>query len=206
MINPDKLPVGVRGYRREETDDLLRRVAWDYQHLLRERDSLAEQVRKLKQIRDDLETDKELLRSEKKQLETELAAARHAAAQRPAREPAPPPQPVAQPSPEPRRDEAALALLEHAQKAARTLRESTRVECEAVLAKARKQAAEIERQAQEKVREASAEVQRLLRVQVELRSQLRQSLESLLREMQAQDGQSPRPDLGDELRRSLSPR
>lgn len=190
MISPEKLPTAVRGYRREETDELLKRVAWDYQQLLHERDGLAEQVRKLKQIRDDLETDKELLRAQRKELEGELVA----------KAAAPPPPP---PRPEP--DDVARALLGNAQRAARELRESTRAECEAILAKARKQATEIERQAHVNARTLAAEVERLERVRGELRDHLRQTLESMLREMQAQDGR-PRPHLGDDLTKSLAQR
>ncbi len=79
-ITAAALPVGVRGYRREETDGLLRRVARHYRLLLHERDALAARVRELERTCDDLEADKSLLRAVRRQLEDELGAQRPARA------------------------------------------------------------------------------------------------------------------------------
>lgn len=183
MISTSKLPVGLRGYRRQETEDLLRRVAWDYQQLVHERDTLAEQVWQLEQARDDLEADKALLRAELKELEA-------AAAEQSARRAVEP--------------DAAAALLATTQKAARALRESTRAECQAIIAKARKQAAELERQARANVEAAAAEVERLHRLQDDVRTQVRGLFEATLRELQPRNGGEQRPHLSDELTRSLA--
>jgi len=82
LISAESLPLAVRGYRREETDHLLQRVARQYRQLLEERDTLATRVRELERVCDDLQADKSLLRAVRKQLEGELQArrpARHAA-------------------------------------------------------------------------------------------------------------------------------
>src|SRR5690242_4180728 len=46
-IDPSKLPVGLRGYDREATDELLKRVAWDYRQALRGHEDRAENDRRL---------------------------------------------------------------------------------------------------------------------------------------------------------------
>ena len=127
-ITAAALPVGVRGYRREETDGLLKRVARHYRQLLDERDALARRVRELERTCDDLEADKSLLRAVRKQLQDELGA------QQPAR--------------------------------------------------------------------ASAEVERLVRLQDQLRSHLRRALEAALRELDV-DAVS-RPRLQDDLEKLLA--
>src|SRR5947209_7391423 len=50
-IDPSKLPVGLRGYDRAATDELLKRVAWDYRQALRAQEERAENDRHIgKQI------------------------------------------------------------------------------------------------------------------------------------------------------------
>jgi len=182
MISASLLPLGVRGYRREETDELLRRVASEYLLVLNERDALAREIRQLEQLCDDLATDKALLRTELKALESELAARPRSAAATPA---------------------ADSARLAGAERELRELREATRVECQAILARTRREAAEIERRARARAQSADAEVQRLLGVQDDLRAKLRGFLESTLRELQAPHGGQKRSGLDDDLTRSL---
>lgn len=184
MISASLLPLGVRGYRREETDELLRRVASEYLLVLNERDALAREVRQLEQLCDDLATDKALLRTELKALESELAARPLSSASTPG-------------------GSDGAALLASAERDLRELREATRVECQAMLARTRREAAEIERLARARAKSVDAEVQRLLRVQDDLRAKLRGFLESTLRELPPPHGREKRSGLDDDLTRSL---
>ena len=56
-INSSRLPVGVRGYRRDATDELLKRVAWDYSQTIHERETLARELEELKQRNEKLEAE-----------------------------------------------------------------------------------------------------------------------------------------------------
>ena len=47
-IDPSKLPVAFRGYDRAATDDLLKRVAWDYRQASRVQDTWTEERERLK--------------------------------------------------------------------------------------------------------------------------------------------------------------
>src|SRR5690242_14645530 len=46
-IDPSKLPVSLRGYDREVTDELLKRVAWDYRQALRAQQERADNDKRL---------------------------------------------------------------------------------------------------------------------------------------------------------------
>ena len=46
-IDPSKLPVAFRGYDRDATDELLKRVAWDYRQALRAQEDRAETTERL---------------------------------------------------------------------------------------------------------------------------------------------------------------
>ena len=46
-IDPTNLPVSLRGYDREVTDELLKRVAWDYRQALRAHEDRTEGDRRL---------------------------------------------------------------------------------------------------------------------------------------------------------------
>jgi cell division septum initiation protein DivIVA len=174
-INGRQLPVGVRGYRRDATDDLLKRVAWDYSQALHDHEALVEAARTLKQRNEELEAQVSALNA---------LVARHTD-----------------------RDEVNRALLANAQRAARELREAARVECEAMLKKARQRAADLERDAQLQLKTSAGEVERLVSLQDELQSRLRTSLESILESIHGRNGQAVQPELDGGLSAdSLAPR
>ena len=54
-ISGATLPSAVRGYSREATDDLLKRVAWDFLQLSHQRDTLLEETAQLRQRNEELE-------------------------------------------------------------------------------------------------------------------------------------------------------
>ena len=47
-IDPSKLPVAFRGYDRAATDDLLKRVAWDYRQAARVQETWTDERERLK--------------------------------------------------------------------------------------------------------------------------------------------------------------
>ncbi len=139
--DPRSLPRSFRGYNRNATEELFRRVAWDY-------GVLAGEHRKLKQALEDQQPP---------------PARRHTDG-------------VAE----------AQSLLAAAQKAARELREATRVECEQALRKARGRAAELEAEAERAAKDSFA----VLEAAAALRVTLRAALARLERETPPVDGVS----------------
>lgn len=78
-------------------------------------------------------------------------------------------------------DDVAHTLLALAQRAARELRETTRLECELMLKKARSHAERIERDVERERESVNAELEELQLLRWELREQMRSSLIALLR-------------------------
>lgn len=150
--DPTSLPRAFRGYDRRATEELFRRVAWDYA----------------------------VLAGEHRKLKTATGAQAQAPAARPTTNASPSPTPPPRerrPSAAPRADfdEEAHRLLGAAQKAARELRESTRAECELALKKAKRRADEIEEEA---VR-AAVDARAVLDAAAALRLSLQDALRTL---------------------------
>ncbi len=132
-IDSSKLRVVFRGFDQEHTDELLRRVAWDYLQVTRKQEVWADHRLKLEQRVAELEAEVNSQRdeftralAERDRAEEELRA-RGAALdaeveplQRSLRE-------------HEGRDEMTRALLTAAQRSARGMRESVRSECDALL-------------------------------------------------------------------------
>ncbi len=148
--DPTSLPHAFRGYNRRATEELFRRIAWDYAVLSGEH-------KKLKKT----------------------------AGEQVLPPPPPPveavPAPTSEPQPAPAQsqralfDEEAHSLLAAAHRAAREMRESTRLECEQALKKANHRAARIEREA---VRAAAAS-RGVLDAALEMRATLHDALTRL---------------------------
>ncbi len=133
-IDSSKLRVVFRGFDQEHTDELLRRVAWDYLQVTRKQEVWADHRLKLEQRVAELEAEVNSQRDEftralaerDRRAEEELRArgAAHDAEveqlQRSLRE-------------HEGRDEMTRALLTAAQRSARGMRESVRSECDALL-------------------------------------------------------------------------
>jgi cell division septum initiation protein DivIVA len=187
-IDPSKLPVSLRGYDRQATDELLKRVAWDYRQALRVKDDRANGDRKLAKRVEELEArlaaqqeefakaiasrESRVDESETKRVEAE--AKRVAALEAEigvlrrklqAHE---------------TRDELTRAVLRAAQRAAREMRESAREDARALLKAARRRALQIERDASVNARRSSSEIERLRRLESDLRDRLRSTLESVI--------------------------
>jgi DivIVA domain-containing protein len=191
-INSSKLPVGMRGYQREPVDEFLRRIAWDYGQATREHDSWAK--------------DEKFLRERVAELEAELAAkdaqfallqqAQYARVEQELRERT---GPVMEELSRLRaalaehegREEMVRTLLSTAQRSARETRESTRAECEALLKAAHRRAVDIEHDAHGSLKQKAAEVERLRRLENDLKAQLRRTLESVLGGDEPQSREAP---------------
>jgi DivIVA domain-containing protein len=180
-INASNLTVGVRGYQRQAVDKFLQRIAWDYRQATRAHEGWAKDERWLKDRVAELEghiagqedqfarmqeAQRERFRQEIQErsgpLLDELARLRAAVKDHEARE------------------ELTRTLVATAQRTARELRESTRAECEGLLKAAHRRAAEIEQDARASVRHSAAEIDRLRRVESDLKAQLRRTLEAVL--------------------------
>lgn len=198
-IDPSKLPVGMRGYQREATDELLKRVAWDYRQAVRAQETWAKDERKLKdrvleleeQVASQGETFARAQQSQQERFEQELRKRTSALEAEVARL-------QGQVRAHEGRDEMTRALLATAQRSAREMRESVRAECEALLKAAQRRAAEIEQGAHASVRHSATEIDRLKRLEADLKAQLQRTLESVLGkdeapEQQAEPQQQPEP-------------
>jgi DivIVA domain-containing protein len=180
-INASKLPVGMRGYQRDAVEEFLLRIAWDYGQATRAHDTWVKDETSLRSRVAELETqlaakDEQLARLEESQygrveqelhersapLMEELSRLRAAADEHEGRE------------------EMVRTLIATAQRSARETRESTRAECEALLKAAHRRAAEIEHAARGSLKQKAAEVERLRRLEGDLKAQLRRTLESVL--------------------------
>lgn len=180
-INASKLPIAMRGYQRQAVDEFLLRIAWDYRQATRAHENWAKDEKWLKDRVAELEAelasrDEQFARLQEAQRERfrselhersgpmmdELTRLREAVKEHEERE------------------ELTRTLLSTAHRTARELRESTRAECEGLLKAAHRRAAEIERNAHTSVRHSAAEIERLRRVEHDLKAQLRRTLESVL--------------------------
>jgi cell division septum initiation protein DivIVA len=196
-IDPSKLPVSLRGYDREATDELLKRVAWDYRQALRAQEEradndrrLAEQVQALEarlasqeleftralEARHSTEEPKETEADRRvAALETELSLLRrklHAHESR---------------------AELTRAVLQAAQRAARDVRESARQDAKAVLKAAERRAVKIEREANVSARHSVTEIERLRRLENDLRDRLRHTLQAVIGENGSERAEEPEP-------------
>jgi len=180
-IDPGKLQISLRGYDREATDELLKRVAWDYRQAIRAQDDRVKNEERLANEVAALEARIALQQEEftraiaaretrvdtssgrrEAALEEEIALLRrklHAYESR---------------------DELTRALLRAAQRAARETRESAREDAVALLKAARRRAVTIERNANSSARHSAVEVERLHRLENDLRDRLRVTLEAVI--------------------------
>ena len=182
-IDPTKLPVVFRGYDRAPTDDLLKRVAWDYRQALRIEETWTHERERMRVQIAELEE-----RVEKQQEEFARALAQRLTARDDTTS-----RRTAQLEGEVRRLERVVhlhqsgqdiseALFQTAKRMAHELRESARQDAEAVLKAAHKRAAEIEREAHVDARHASAEIGRLQQLENDLRDRLRDTLQAVIGE------------------------
>ena len=81
-----------------------------------------------------------------------------------------------------------------AQRSAKELRESTRQDAESLLKSAQRRAAEIEHDARAEARHATAEIERLQRLETDLRDRLRATLEAVIGENGGHSEQAPEPE------------
>jgi len=180
-INSSKLPVAMRGYQRDAVDAFLLRIAWDYGQATRAHEAWTRDEKSLKARVAELEAElagkndqlsrldesrservEQELNERSAPLMEELSRLRAAESEREGRE------------------EMVRMLLATAQRSARETRESTRTECEALLKAAHRRAAEIEQAAHGSLKQKAAEVQRLRRLEDDLKAKLRRTLESVL--------------------------
>jgi cell division septum initiation protein DivIVA len=170
QVNSSKLPGALRGYDRDATDELLRRVAWDYLQVERAHTTAVEEAETLRSRVQELEAelasqrdgfDREL-RERTAVLEAQLERVRNTLREHE------------------QRDEMTRRLLESAQRSARELRESTRSECEALIKAAQRRAVEIEADSRSAVRHSLREIDRLNKLERDLKAQLRTMLESVI--------------------------
>jgi len=190
-IDPGKLQVSLRGYDREATDELLKRVAWDYRQAIRAHEDRIKNEERLKHEIENLEARIALQQEEF----TRAIAARETRVDVDGvrRETA-----LADEVAQLRRkvhvhesrDELTRALLRAAQRAARETRESARQDAQALLKAARRRAIGIEREARSSARHSAVEVDRLRRLENDLRDRLRETLEAVI----GQNGTEPAPD------------
>src|SRR5581483_11249154 len=151
QVNSSKLPGALRGYDRDATDELLRRVAWDYLQVERAHTTAVEEAETLRSRVQELEAelasqrdgfDREL-RERTAVLEAQLERVRNTLREHE------------------QRDEMTRRLLESAQRSARELRESTRTECESLIKAAQRRAVEIEAESRATIRHSLREIDRL---------------------------------------------
>ncbi|HET7449601.1 MAG TPA: DivIVA domain-containing protein [Gaiellaceae bacterium] len=195
-IDPTKLPVAFRGYDRGPTDDLLKRVAWDYRQALRIEETWTQERERLRAQIAELEERVETQQAEFAQALAQRLTARDTTSER-----------TAQLEAEVRRlerlvhhhesrQEIAEGLLQTAKRMAHELRESAREDAEATLKAAHRRAAEIEREAHVDARHANAEIGRLQQLESDLRDRLRETLQAVIGENGHKPGQAsePRPE------------
>lgn len=176
-VSGSNLPTALRGYQREATDDFLMRVAHDYRQVVRAQQEWEKDERRLTARIAELEA--QLAALEEKAVETR--SNRETELERNAR--------TLQAEAErlravvrehEQREELTRALLSNAQRSARELRESVRAECETLLKAAHRRAAEIEADAHTSVRSSAREIERLRKLETDLKTQLRSTLEAVI--------------------------
>jgi len=204
-IDPSKLPVAFRGYDRAATEDLLKRVAWDYRQATRVQETWTGEKERLKSQIAQLEAQVNSQQVEFTRALTEhdttvgsASSTRSAALEA---EVARLERLVRQH--ESRRD-LTETLLHMAQRSARELRESTREEAESLLKAAQRRAVEIEHDARADARHATAEIERLQRLETDLRNRLRATLEAVIDENgdRSEQAPEPRPEHGSSVEHS----
>lgn len=182
-IDPSKLPVSLRGYDREATDELLKRVAWDYRQALRAHEDRTEGDRRLERQVEALEA---RLASQEldftRALESRHGTVETESAQRIAALEAEVAVVRRKLQAHETRAELTRAVLQAAQRAARELRESARQDAKAVLRAAERRAVKIEREATVSARHSSIEIERLRRLENDLRDRLRHTLQAVIGE------------------------
>jgi cell division septum initiation protein DivIVA len=207
-IDPSKLPVSLRGYDRDATDELLKRVAWHYRQALRAQEDRSENERRLAKQVEELEARLATQQNEfVRALESRSGPA----------EPEEPTEPT-EPSEDDRRiaaleaelavvrrklqahesrAELTRAVLQAAQRAAREVRESAREDARAVLRAAERRAVKIEREATVSARHSAGEIERLRRLENDLRDRLRHTLQAVIGENGAEQAEAParQPDV-----------
>jgi cell division septum initiation protein DivIVA len=205
-IDPSKLPVALRGYDRAATDELLKRVAWDYRQMVRAQESWEDEGGRLRQRIDELETQvasqtedfakavsahesradsgaSVKLHAENSELfakNEKLRAEVERLTAEGGRLAAEVERLRSQDSENNEREELTRTLLKTAQRVAHEIRDKAKAEAEAVLAEAHGRAEQIEAGAKEGVRNSSDEVARLRRLEEDLRIRLQQTLEAVL--------------------------
>jgi DivIVA domain-containing protein len=196
-IDASTLPVALIGYKREAVDELLKRVAWDYRQATRSQTRWAEEEKYLKERIAELETQ---LETEHEGLVQTLAAA-HVPQEAPAPDvegiveerTAALREEVSQLQHELRRyesrDELIKTYLLTSERTAKELRQSARDEAEAILKAARRRAEEIEHDARKAVRVSSTEIDRLRRLEEDLKRQLQRTLQAVIGENGSQNGE-----------------
>jgi cell division septum initiation protein DivIVA len=193
-IDPSKLPVAFRGYDRAATEDLLKRVAWDYRQAARIQDTWTEEKERLKRQIAQLES-----QVTSQQVEFTRALAEHdttvgsASSTRSAALEAEVARLERLVRQHERRTDLTQTLLQMAQRSAKELKESTREEAESMLKAAQRRAAEIEHDAHADARHATAEIERLQRLETDLRNRLRATLEAVIGENGRRTEQAPEP-------------
>lgn len=193
-IDPSKLQISLRGYDREATDELLKRVAWDYRQALRAHEDRTESDKRLAKQVEELEARLSLQQEEfanalmSREARTDNDAERRIAAldaevallrrKLQAHE---------------SRAELTRAVLQAAQRAAREVRESARQDAKAVLRAAERRAVKIEREATVSARHSATEIERLHRLESDLRDRLRHTLEAVIGENGGDAPETPDP-------------
>jgi cell division septum initiation protein DivIVA len=170
QVNASKLPTALRGYDRDATEELLRRVAWDYLQVERAHAAAAEEAEALRHRVAELESasnhQRELfdraVHERTTELEAEVESLRKALHDHE------------------QRDEMTRRLLVSAQRSAREMREQAREECEALLKAAQRRAGEIELEARATLRNSLREIDRLKKLEQDLKDQLRRTLEAVI--------------------------
>jgi cell division septum initiation protein DivIVA len=193
-IDPSKLPVSLRGYDREVTDELLKRVAWDYRQALRAQQERADNDKRLTAQIEELER---RLASKQDEFTTALSSLSERAETDGDRRIAALESEIALLKRKLRahesRAELTRAVLQAAQRAARDLRESARKDAIAVLKAAERRAVKIEREATVSARHSVTEIERLHRLESDLRERLRHTLEAVIGENGAERAEAPDP-------------
>ncbi|MGN6797547.1 MAG: DivIVA domain-containing protein [Gaiellaceae bacterium] len=194
-IDPSKLPVALRGYDREATDELLKRVAWDYRQALRAHEERAENDRRLAARIEELEA---RLASQHDEFASAMAGRDARVDTDAARQIASLEAEVAlvrrKLQAHESRAELTRVLLQTAQKAAREIRESARQDALAALRAAHRRAVKIEHDATASARHSVDEIERLRRLESDLRDRLRHTLQAVIGENgSSSDGEPEQP-------------
>jgi cell division septum initiation protein DivIVA len=182
-IDPSKLPTALRGYQRAATEELLKRVAWDYRQALRVEETWTRDQEHLREQIAELEA---LVASQRVEFagalanrDAKIAAASSSRSEAQEAEMARLQRLVHQHE---RRRDLTQTLLHTAQRSAQELRESARQDAESLLKAAQRRAAEIEHGARAGARHATSEIERLQRLETDLRDRLRETLQSVIGE------------------------